>query len=58
MNLIPYSCYVLTVLDCKKRPFLPEFLDEPDTPIDIQVPPPPRYSKIKCNIILKCKWAK
>ena len=32
INLIPYSCYTCTVLDCEKRPFLYEFLDEPDTP--------------------------
>ena len=32
MNLIPYSRYAHTVLDCEKRPFLCEFLDEPDTP--------------------------
>ena len=31
MNLIPYSRYARTVLDCEKRPFLREFLDDPDT---------------------------
>ena len=40
MNLIPYSRYACTVLDCEKRPFLSEFLDEPDTPsCRHQVPP-------------------
>ena len=39
MNLIPYSRYARTVLDREKRPFLPELLDEPDTPlVMIQVP--------------------
>ena len=32
MNLIPYSRYARTVLDCEKIPFLREFLNEPDTP--------------------------
>ena len=32
MNLVPYSRYAHTVLDCEKRTFLREFLDEPDTP--------------------------
>ena len=32
MNLIPYSRYARSVLDCEKRPFLREFLDKPDTP--------------------------
>ena len=39
MNLIPYSRYARTVLICEKRPFLREFLDEPDTPLDIRVAP-------------------
>ena len=33
MNLIPYSRYARTVLNCEKRPFLREFLDKPDTPL-------------------------
>ena len=39
MNLIPYSRYARTVLDCKKDPFHVIFLDEPDTLLDIQVAP-------------------
>ena len=39
MNLIPYSRYARTVLNCEKRPFLGEFLEEPDTHIDIRVAP-------------------
>ena len=39
MNLIPYSRYARTVLNCEKTPFLHEFLDEPDTPLDIRVAP-------------------
>ena len=42
MNLILYSRYARTALDCEKRPFLREFLDEPDTPSwHSSVPPPP-----------------
>ena len=42
MNLAPYSHYTRTVLDCEKRPFLREFLDEPDTPSwHWSAPPPP-----------------
>ena len=39
MNLMPCSRYTRTVLDCKKLPFLCEFLDEPDTPLVIWVAP-------------------
>ena len=40
MNLIPYSRYACTVFNCeKKKPFLREFLDEPDYPLDIRVGP-------------------
>ena len=38
INLIPYSRHARTVLNCEKRPFLREFLDEPDTLLDIRVP--------------------
>ena len=41
MNLIPYSRYARTVLNCEKRPFLREFLDEPDTPSWHSSGPPP-----------------
>ena len=43
MNLIPYSVFTLRTYIAqlwKKRPFLREFLDEPDTPLDIRVPLP------------------
>ena len=33
------------MLDCEKRPYLREFLDEPDTPLDIQVAPPGFFLK-------------
>ena len=39
MNLILYSRYARTVLNCEKRPFLREFLDEPDTPLTFEWPP-------------------
>ena len=39
MNLITYSGYACIVLDCEKQPYLCKFLDEPDTPLDIQMPP-------------------
>ena len=40
MNLIPYSRYARTVLNCEKKPpFLREFLDEPDTPLTFEWPP-------------------
>ena len=32
--------YARTVPDPEKQPQLREFLDEPDTPLDIRVPPP------------------
>ena len=34
--------YTRTVPGPEKQPSLREFLDEPDTPLDIRVPPPPR----------------
>ena len=46
MNLIPYSRYARTVLSCEKTPFLREFLDEPDTPLDIPVPPSVMFTLI------------
>ena len=39
MNLIPYSRYARTVLNCEKTLFLREFLDEPDTPLTFEWPP-------------------
>ena len=39
MNLIPYSRYARTVLNCEKTPFLHEFLDEPDTSLTFEWPP-------------------
>ena len=39
INLIPYSRHARTVLDFEKRPFLREFFDESDTPLDFQVAP-------------------
>ena len=33
--------YARTVPGPEKQPLLREFLDEPDTPLDIRVPPPP-----------------
>ena len=50
MNLIPYSRYACTVLDCEKKPFLHEFLDEPYTPFDIQVPLPGVAAKMTSPI--------
>ena len=38
MNLIPYSCYARTALNWKNT-LLREFLDKPDTPLDIRVAP-------------------
>ena len=32
MNLVPYSCYAHTVLDCAKGPFSHKFLDKSDAP--------------------------
>ena len=46
MNLIPYSRNMRTVLNCEKIP-LREFFDEPDTPLDIRVVPPPPGKKYK-----------
>ena len=40
MNLIPYSRYARTVFNYEKSPFLHEFLDESDTPLDIRGHPP------------------
>ena len=40
MNLIPYSRYARTVFNYEKSPFLREFLDAPNTPLDIRVHPP------------------
>ena len=39
MNLIPYSRYARTVLNCEKNTLLREFLDEPDTPLTFEWPP-------------------
>ena len=33
--------YARTVPGPEKQPLLREFLDEPDTPLDIRMPPPP-----------------
>ena len=31
-----YSRYARTVLNCEKKPFLHEYLDEPDTPLTLE----------------------
>ena len=50
MNLIPYSRYAHTLFNYEKSPFSREFLDEPDTPLDIWVHP---QEKNMCLILDK-----
>ena len=38
MKLIPYSPTARTVLDCGENKILYGFFDEPDTPLDTEVP--------------------